>query len=163
MLAHRLSESNFKELLLMLQNPKAMETLGGIRSIEQVKANLKWNLKQWDDNGFGLWIFYDKSTNELIGRGGLRRVVISDVEEIELGFALLPEFWQQGYATEIAQACIKIAFEKIKLDNIVSFTLTSNLKSQRVMEKSGFTLEKNIELHGEPHVLYRLNSDKYLS
>jgi [ribosomal protein S5]-alanine N-acetyltransferase len=161
MVAKRITKDAFEDLVHMHQDERAMATLGGVRSIEETRKNLDWNLKQWDDNGFGLWLFRSKITDQLIGRGGIRRVPIGDVEEVELGFALMPEHWGQGLATEMAKASCEIAFEKLNLDSIVSFTLTTNLSSQRVMEKVGFKYEKNIELGGEPHVLYRLSADIY--
>ncbi len=57
----------------------------------------------------------------------------------------------------MAKASCEIAFEKLNLNNIVSFTLTTNISSQRVMKKIGFQYEKDIELAGKPHVLYRLS------
>ncbi len=117
--------------------------------------NLNWNLKQWEDNGFGYWMFYLKDTKEWIGRGGLRRVEVGGNIEVEVGYALMPEYWGQGIATEIAQTSVKIAFEILGLDNVVSFTSTTNIASQRVIEKAGFKYERNIIHAGSPHVLYR--------
>ena len=69
---------------------------------------------------------------------------------------LMPEFWGQGLATEIAQASIGIAFNELGLSDVVSFTLPTNLASRRVMEKCGLTFERDIEWKDLPHVLYRL-------
>jgi [ribosomal protein S5]-alanine N-acetyltransferase len=161
MIAKRITKSDFEDLVIMHQDEEAMATLGGMRSVEETRENLEWNLKQWQDNGFGLWIFRSKITGQLIGRGGIRRVPIRDVEEIELGFALMPEYWGQGLATEMAKASTEVAFEKLRLRSLVSFTLTTNLASQHVIEKTGFKYEKDIELGGEPHVLYRLSVGDY--
>jgi len=161
MVAKRITEDDFEDLFRMHQDEQAMSTLGGVRSAKETQKNLEWNIKQWENNGFGLWFFRSKTTGKLIGRGGIRRVLIGDVEEVELGFALMPEYWGQGLATEMAKACTEVAFEKLKLDNLVSFTSTKNLSSQRVIQKTTFKYEKDIELGGEPHVLYRLSGDEY--
>jgi RimJ/RimL family protein N-acetyltransferase len=40
----------------------------------------------------------------------------------------------------------------------VSFTLTTNRASQRVMEKAGLGFDRRIEHAGLPHLLYRLSA-----
>ena len=61
-------------------------------------------------------------------------------------------------ATEMAKAYIQIAFNELKLANVVSFTLHTNRASQRVMEKAGMKYERDI-IHADlPHVLYRLRA-----
>lgn len=162
LLAIKLTASDLNKFIIMHTNPLVMKTLGGIRSAEKTQQNLDWNLNQWNTNGFGLWMFYLKETNEWIGRGGLRRVNLNDSEEVEIGYALMPQFWNLGFATEITQACIEIAFEVLRLKNIVSFTLSTNKSSQRVMQKAGLTYERDIVINYDgidyPHVLYRMKN-----
>ena len=158
--AFKVTADDLEKFVIMHSDNDVMATLGGLRTTEQTQENLDWNLRQWRENGFGLWMFYLKDTNEWVGRGGLRRVDVGGHEEIELGYALMPQFWNQGLATEISKACIEIAFEVIRLENIVSFTLTTNKASQRVMEKVGFQYERDI-IHAElPHVLYRMKNPR---
>jgi RimJ/RimL family protein N-acetyltransferase len=139
-----LSATDLDKFTTIHTDPIVMETLGGIRSAEKTQENLDWNLNQWVENGFGLWMFYLKETKEWIGRGGIRRINLNSVEEIEIGYALMSPFWNKGYATEITKACIEIAFEVLRLKNVVCFTLTTNKSSQRVMQKSGFQYESEI-------------------
>ena len=155
LLAEKVTENDLEKFCLMHTNEDVMRTLGGLRNEEKTIENLNWNLKQWADNGFGFWMFYLKDTQEWIGRGGLRRIEVGGNTEVEVGYALMPKFWNQGFATEITQACVEIAFEVIHLDDIVSFTLTTNTSSRRVMEKAGFKYERDIIHAGLPHVLYR--------
>ncbi len=158
LLAEKVTEHDLEKFRLMHTNEEVMRTLGGLRNEEQTIDNLSWNLKQWVDNGFGLWMFYLKDTHEWIGRGGLRRIEVGGNTEVEIGYALMPKFWNHGFATEITKACIEIAFEVIRLDAIVSFTLTTNKSSQRVMKKAGFEYERDI-IHADlPHVLYRMKN-----
>ncbi|MBA2655434.1 MAG: GNAT family N-acetyltransferase [Tatlockia sp.] len=154
--AYKINEKNIDNFITLHSNEEVMSTLGGLRTTQQSHENLDWNLKQWDENGFGLWMFYLKDSQIWVGRGGLRRVDVGGHEEIELGYALMPQFWNQGLATEISKACLEIAFEIIGLENIVSFTLVTNKASQRVMDKLGFQYERDIIHTGLPHVLYRM-------
>lgn len=160
LVARKLKASDLDQFMVMHTNPEVMKTLGGIRTKEEIRDNLAWNLKQWQDNGVGLWMFYLIPTQEWIGRGGLRKVEVDGEIETEINYVLMPQYMHQGFATEIAKACIEIAFEKIHLDNVVAFTLTTNTASKRVMEKSGFQYEKNIIHANQPHVLYRIKKDQ---
>jgi GrpB-like predicted nucleotidyltransferase (UPF0157 family)/RimJ/RimL family protein N-acetyltransferase len=160
LMAEKIKSNDLDKLLHMYTNSQVMVTMGGLRTEEQTRENLEWNLNQWKDNGFGLWMFYLKETKEWVGRASLRRVQVGGHEEIELGYALMPQFWQQGLATEMAKACVEIAFEVIRLDNIVSFTLTTNKTSQRVMEIADFKYERDIMHADLPHVLYRMKNPR---
>jgi ribosomal-protein-alanine N-acetyltransferase len=84
--------------------------------------------------------------------------VVSGHEAIEVGWAVAPDRWGEGIATELARASIELAFAEFDLDEVVSFTLTTNRASQRVMEKAGLGFERRIEHAGLPHVLYRLRA-----
>ncbi len=158
LVAYKICEHDLDKLIMMYTNPIVMATLGGVRTTQQSQENLDWNLRQWKENNFGLWMFYNTKTKEWVGRGGLRRVNVSGQDEIELGYTLMPQFWNQGLATEIAKACIEIAFEVLRLKNIVSYTLPTNISSQHVLEKVGFQYERDIIHDQLPHILYRLTS-----
>lgn len=160
--ARRLESADLEKLTIMHTNPHVMATLGGIRTGAQTQENMHWNLAHWEKYGFGKWMFYLKNTQEWVGYGALRHVNVEGQAEIEVGYALMPKFWKQGIATEIAKACIEIAFEVLWLKNIVCFTLTTNQASQRVMEKAGFQYERKFVMHYEgidyPHLLYRMKN-----
>ena len=156
--AGRLRDAHLAELCLISQNPRVMATLsagGGILSTEQTEDRLKKELLHWERHGFGLWVFHEKSENRFVGRSGLRHVYVAGQNEVELSYALVPKFWGQGLATEMAAAIVEIGFEQLGLKDIVSFTLPSNRASQRVMEKAGFEYVRDI-IHADlPHVLFR--------
>lgn len=160
LLAEKIKLSDLDKFMSMHTNQQVMATLGELRTEAQTRDNFEWNLNQWQANGFGLWLFYLQETKEWIGRAGLRRVEVGGHEEIELSYALLPQFWQLGLATEMAKACTEIAFEVIRLNNIVSYTLTTNKVSQQVMKKVGFQYERDIIHDNLPHVLYRMKNPR---
>lgn len=164
LVARKIQEDDLEKLHTMHSDSQVMATLGGLCSIEKTRENLAWNLKQWEENDFGLWMFYLKETGEWVGRGGLRQVDIDGKHEIEVGYALMPSFWNQGLATEIAMACVEMAFEIFRLHDIVCFTLTNNNASQRVMEKAGFQYEREIVINYDgidyPHALYRMKTHR---
>ena len=146
----------------MYQNDEVTATLGGKRTAEQVREYLDDQLVHFARHGYGFWMFHSKADGRFVGRGGLRNMFVGGNDEIEVGYALMPEFWRQGLATEIAQASVQIGFAKLELPELVSFTLPTNIASRRVMEKVGFVFERDIVFKELPHVLYRLKCGRHV-
>lgn len=156
--AERLRADHLADLLALHADPRMMATLGGVRTDAQTRAFLAANLDHWERCGFGLWMLHDRA-GRLAGRAGLRRVAIAGIEETEIAYALLPDFWGRGLATEIARALRDIGFARLGLSSLVAFTLPDNRASRRVMEKLGLRFERAFEHAGLPHVLYRIARD----
>jgi [ribosomal protein S5]-alanine N-acetyltransferase len=76
-----------------------------------------------------------------------------------VAWAIAPERWRQGLATELAQVSIEVAFGPLGLDEIIAFTLPGNAASRRVMEKTGFRFEREILHASLHHVLYRRRTE----
>jgi RimJ/RimL family protein N-acetyltransferase len=79
------------------------------------------------------------------------------VDEVEVGYGFMPEYWGRGLATEIAQACIRLGFNQLGLKTLVAVTTHANVASQYVMRKAGMIYDRDIVHAGAPHVLYRIN------
>jgi RimJ/RimL family protein N-acetyltransferase len=74
----------------------------------------------------------------LIRRDGL--------EDVDIGYALLPRFWSRGYAVEAARAAKAYAKDVIGLKRIVAIVDPANEDSIRVLEKIGLRYEKMVRL-----------------
>lgn len=158
--AEPLREDHFDLLCRMHEDATLMATLGGVRTAGQTKDYLNRNLDHWDEHGFGLWMFHEITSGAFVGRAGLRHVDIEGIDEVELAYAVLPERQRRGFATEMSAALVDRAFAALGLVQIVCFTLPTNAPSRRVMEKVGFTYERDIVHANRPHVLYRLESPR---
>ncbi|MEH2182250.1 GNAT family N-acetyltransferase [Nostoc sp.] len=154
--AERLKFKHLNELCRMHQNQQVMATLGGVRSDEETRLFIFNNLHHWQCYGFGLWVFRDKVNHQFVGRAGLRNTHVEGMNEVELAYALMAKFWNQGLATEMSEQILQIAFELLKLQEVVCFTLTTNQASRRVIEKLGFKYEREIIHANLPHLFYRL-------
>jgi len=112
----------------------------------------------WAIDGVHKWVAYDRSTGELVGRGGLSRARVDGHDHLEIGWVLRGEFTGRGYATEIGRAGLAVAFDELGANDVVSFTEARNIKSRAVMERLGFHYVKDIivETGGEPFALYAL-------
>ena len=74
-------------------------------------------------------------------------------KKLEVGYAFLPEYYNQGYATEMLKAVIDDLFQK-GFEEILAGAFEKNVASQRVMQKAGMKLidmTEEIEYRGETH------------
>ncbi len=156
----QLTSGDLEDLMNLYQTPLVVKTLRGSRPREQIMQSLEGHIEHWDTYNFGYYAFEDRETESFIGRGGLKRCVIDGKNEVEVAYALLPEYWGKGLATEIVKKLVDIGFYKLNLRSIVGLTLFDNEASKRVLEKNGFVFEKEIIYKGEPHILYRLTLDR---
>lgn len=139
-------------------DPRVGATLGGTLTPEQVAAGIARHRRKWAEDGFGYWLFRDRATGEPVGRGGLSRAHVAGRDEVEVGWAVMADRWRLGYGTEIGAAAVETAFGPLGLTEVVAFTLPGNAASRRVMDKLGFSYEREIVWADLPHVLYRLHS-----
>lgn len=127
-------------------------------------------VKHFEEQGYGLWSVEIKENQTFIGFIGFFNATFEAYFTpcIEIGWRLDNEFWNRGYATEGAKACLEFAFNKLGMDEIYSFTSRLNKPSINVMKKIG--LEKvgsfnhpRVELNNplRPHVLYKIDKAMY--
>ncbi len=89
---------------------------------------------------------------------------------MEVGWRLSRSSWGHGYASEAARCALSVAFDDLDLTEVVSFTSTTNLRSQAVMRRIGMThdpaddfdhplVEEGHRLHR--HVLWRITAETW--
>jgi RimJ/RimL family protein N-acetyltransferase len=121
----------------------------------------------WAAHRFGLWAVERKDDGAFIGFTGLYQPAFEAhfTPAVEVGWRLAREAWGAGYATEAAFASLEFGFDTVGLEEIVSFTVPTNERSRRVMERLGMTRDPADDFDhprlppGHPlrrHVLYRL-------
>lgn len=118
-------------------------------------------LDSYDDyqkHGFGRWAVIDKETKEPWGWCGLKKRTDGTVD---MGYRLFQEKWGKGCATEVGKACVKYAFEDLKLDEIIAEAVSENSASFRVMERLGFQFWKTGKDHGYETHIYKMTKDDY--
>lgn len=121
----------------------------------------------FEERGYGLWALEVVGGAPFIGFVGLNLTTWEApfTPAVEVGWRLGAEHWGRGYATEAAREAVRFGFEVLGLDEIVSFTVPANVRSRRVMERLGMTLDPGGDFenpnvpegsHLRHHVLYRL-------
>jgi [ribosomal protein S5]-alanine N-acetyltransferase len=139
----------------LLGDPRVGATLGGVRGPDEAAELLELHRAHWAREGFGYWIWRDRATDEPVARGGLQRATVEGEPVVELGWAVRPDRWGEGLATELGAATMAAA-AGLGMAQVVAYTLPHNTASRRVMEKLGMVYDRTF-VHGRwgPHVLYR--------
>jgi ribosomal-protein-alanine N-acetyltransferase len=130
---------------------------GQPRDAEHAAEILAADIEHWQTRSFGPWVFFETATGVFVGRGGLRASTIAGTECVEVIYALRPDAWGRGYATDIATIAIEHA-RQIRVTEVVGIATASNLASRRVLEKAGLRLLERVEHAGLPHILGRLRT-----
>jgi ribosomal-protein-alanine N-acetyltransferase len=158
----RLRLEHVKELVPFLLDPRIVRTLwprDEPPTEKDIAAGTAAKVEHWERYGFGLWLVRDRLTGAMVGRGGLQYTYAANLNEVEAAWAIVPERWGEGLATELAGAAIEVAFDALELPWIVALALRHNVASRRVMEKTGFSYQRDIDYAGLPHVLYERRRD----
>jgi len=112
--------------------------------IEAARATIKRFAVSWRERRYAPWgVFLD---GQLIGQGGLNYV--PEFDGTEVLWALHPDAWGKGYATEVARVALGYGFDNLGLDLIFAITKPDNLASQAVMKRLGLVHTKNVIYRG---------------
>jgi RimJ/RimL family protein N-acetyltransferase len=144
LILRRLSIEDAEFMLGLLNEPSWLRFIGdrGVRTVEDARSYiLKGPVDMYDRLGFGLYLTQLKE-GAPIGICGL--VKRDFLEDVDIGFALLPAFWSQGYAYEAAAAVMEYGKSVLGLKRIVAITARDNHSSIKLLEKLGLKFEKMI-------------------
>lgn len=153
--AERLEPRHWEALREMDTDPQYMALLGGVRDEAATRSYLERNLKHWDDYNYGLWIVRSAIDSRVAGRCVIRHLDVEGTDEVELGYGLHTEYWGQGLATELARELLRLGTTELGLATLVAITTRANVRSQRVLEKTGLVYERDFEHNGTPVMLFR--------
>ena len=166
-------DTDLPEFAAMCADPQVMRYFPAPLSRLESAALIGRIRGHFAEYGYGLWALERKDTGAFIGFTGLMNVSFdaSFAPAVEIGWRLAPEHWGLGYASEAAWAALRCAFDRLALDQVVSFTSQVNLASQKVMQAIGMQHDPDADfehprlLEGDvlkPHVLYRISREQWL-
>lgn len=113
----------------------------------------------YDQHGFGRWAVVLKSEEKFIGFCGLRMDEKSG--DVDLGFRFFADYWSQGYATEAANAALRLGFDEFGLEAIIGRCLRENLPSISVLQKLGMEFSEVREESDLLWLIYSLDREKW--
>lgn len=106
-------------------------------------------------HGYGRWAVRLKEDDTFLGWCGLKWT--DEMGAADIGFRFHQRYWNKGFATESARACIEYGFSSLGSDFIIGRAMHDNKASIRVLEKTGMYYWKEVLCDLHPAVCYRIN------
>ncbi len=135
-------------IIRLLNEPSFIQNIAdkGIRTTEDAISYLrKGPLASYTKFGFGLNLVELKDSATPIGMCGLLQR--ENLDDPDIGYAFLPEFWSKGYATESLDCILSSARQAFGLQRVLAVTKVENHASIRLLEKSGFKYREMVKLY----------------
>lgn len=149
-------------VLELVTDPAVMQYIGNgqVKDIDYATHLIERMLEQYKNfDDYGLHKLIHKETGAFIGHAGLVAQLLDDAFEIELGYWIAPDYWQQGYGFEAAEALKSYADEEMYLERYVSAIQVGNSGSKKIALKNGMQLEKVIEMEGKQVEIYVIENE----
>jgi len=149
----------------LLNDPGWLRFIGDrkVRTIGDAREYLrKGPIAHATKHGFALAAVQRTGDGALVGMCGLIRR--EGLDDVDLGYALLPAFRGQGYAREAAAAWLACGFERFDLQRIVAITALDNVASGKVLDAIGMRFERRLRVagHEEDSLLYAAQAPRRL-
>lgn len=142
-----LSTADVQFVLQLLNEPSFIRYIGDkqVRTLDDArKYLLEGPVKSYATYGFGLNLVELKPDRTPIGMCGLLQR--DTLPGPDIGFAFLPDYWNQGYAFEAAMAVMKHARENLGVDRVLAITSPDNDASAKLLTKIGLRFDRIVKL-----------------
>lgn len=126
---------------------------------EKIHSFVDSQVETYRKHGFCRWKLLSKPEGSLIGFCGAN--FWRDAQDPEIGWWLARSHWGRGLATEAAVPALRDAFERVKLDRLISVAMPGNKSSRRIMEKLGLEFDGEFESKGVRLVRYAIDRAQY--
>jgi RimJ/RimL family protein N-acetyltransferase len=143
----RFTLDDAEDFLRLNSDPEVVRYVGRepLTSIEQAREMLQSApLRDYRLYGFGRLACIEKQSGKLIGFAGLK--FVEEIDEVDIGYRFLPQYWGCGLATESSIAVIDYGRNALDLKRIVGIVDPENRGSVKVLQKLGLKYERKINL-----------------
>lgn len=160
-----LHQSDFDTWIEFFNNPDAtgflsMQDFGTAK--EKCKEWFKRMESRYKNDLGGMNVLIDKGTNDFIGQCGLLVQEVDGLTELEIGYSIIPRFWNKGYVTEAAIKCRDYAFENDYAKSLISIIHVDNKQSERVALKNGMIKTKHTLYKNLPVNIFRIDKQDWI-
>lgn len=156
----RLTTNDAPFILELLNDQAFLRFIGdkGVRTLEDARQYiLQGPMQSYEKLGFGLYLVTLKDTSTPMGICGL--IKRAALEDVDIGFAFMPDYRARGYGYESALAVRDYSIKVLGLKRLLAITDPDNVGSIRVLEKIGLKFDRMIRLTPDsPEIrLYQTN------
>ena len=124
----------------------------------------KWYEKQfyrYEKDLGGMNALIEIKSGKLIGHCGLLVQNVDNITELEIGYSLLPEYWNKGFAIESAKKCRDYAFKNNFASSLISIISLTNRQSELVAIRNGMKVDKTTEYNANKVNIYRIEKTEW--
>jgi RimJ/RimL family protein N-acetyltransferase len=165
-LKFRLLNRDDFEIWLKLFQEKEVAKFLGFEKIqkpeEQCEEWFRLQEKRYASDLGGMNVLIEKNTNLFVGQCGLLVQEVDEQKELEIGYSMLPDFRNKGFASEAAQKCRDFAFENSFADSLISIIHIDNICSEKVALKNGMKKTKRTCYKDMPVHVFRIHKNEWL-
>lgn len=148
MLVKRFTKEDAGYFFLVNGNADVMRYIRPVKNREESDAFLEENLNFYQDGStLGRYAVFLKETAHFLGTFSF--LYLSGEANFHIGYALIPEAWGKGYATELVQSGTHYFFEHTTKPAIFAITESENRASQQVLLKAGYLQKGQVEDYGK--------------
>lgn len=147
--------SDHAPFMFQLMNSEKWKEFIGDRNIQTLSDASKYIQKINNRSNTDYWIIERNEEREPIGIVTFMKR--DNLDHFDIGFALLPQFYGQGFAFEATSAVLTELEKDQTHSKILAITITSNMRSTQLLERLGFTFENDFKQSGEVLSLYSKN------
>lgn len=129
----------------LLNEPSFIENIAdkGVRTeLDALHYMAEGPVKSYQQHGYGMFLVESNASRQPLGLCGL--LFRDFLQETDIGFAFLPQYWGQGYAYEAAAAVMHFGYSKLNLKRIVGLTSAGNITSVKLLNRLGLRFEKMV-------------------
>ncbi len=153
-----LGDHDLEHMFKFMSDPDIMRY---IRAPDTDRAAVRERMTKWaqyhaEHPKLGVFALETLDTANFAGYCVARHVNFEAGKDLEVGYAVGPEFAGQGLATEVAAGLAAYLFQEFQPEKVVAFTAPENTASQRVLEKSGFQRTGTAEVYDGESVVFEL-------
>lgn len=150
-----------ERLVLREMAPADVEALHEILGDLETLGWIRWNMRNYDQYGFGLWTLVLKETGEVAGDCGLTMQPVGHEQHVEVGYHLRKTLWRRGLASEAATACRDHAFGEVGVNRLIALVREENEPSAGVARRIGMRPWKRVERAGFAHVVWAMTREAW--
>lgn len=141
-------------VLELMNSPDWIKNIGDrqIRTLADARTCIESKFHDYKPSIGGNFLIEIRETNTVIGTCGIYEREYMAIPDI--GYSLLAQYYNQGYAFEAAQALLIHARNHWGISKISGMVIPSNLPSIRLLEKLGLTYQSPIDVPNDPEVVH---------
>jgi [ribosomal protein S5]-alanine N-acetyltransferase len=118
--------TRYYNIITLKEEPEAQKYLDHFANRFANQQGIRWGLSE-------------KGKNGIIGTIGFNN--FTPHHRANIGFDLLPAYWNKGYTTEALRAVLDFGFNNLEINRIEAEVMQNNTASEMVLLKTGFTKE----------------------